>query len=84
MTFAKTFAFGVSFVLLTAGIVSAQQPDRQMLRALKNACKADIQATCGKVSPGDGSMQQCVQENFENFSKPCQDAILAARAERNP
>jgi hypothetical protein len=41
------------------------------------ACSADIEATCGSVEPGEGRVAQCLIDNKDKVSAPCQEAVDA-------
>lgn len=58
----------------------AQNPPRAQMQALRAACEADIRATCPGVQPGGGRLLQCVKDHPDKISKPCKDALVAAKA----
>jgi hypothetical protein len=48
--------------------------------AVRQACAADVQQYCpGYVWGAPGSMYACSHAHFNEFSQPCQAAIVAAR-----
>jgi hypothetical protein len=46
--------------------------------AVREACKADTQALCQGIQPGEGRMRACLRANREKLSQPCRDAIASA------
>lgn len=67
--------------LAMAGAASAQALSRDQMQAVRAACEADIRATCPGVQPGGGRILQCIKANPDKISKPCKDALVAAKAE---
>lgn len=54
-------------------------PDGSGPRAqIRAACKADVDAHCRGVEPGEGRIRACLRANREKLSQPCRDAIAAA------
>ena len=39
------------------------------------ACESDIKTTCGDVAPGEGRVAQCLIDNKDKISEPCQGAV---------
>jgi hypothetical protein len=69
-------ALALASALFLAGAAPAQPDARQ-------ACMADFQKLCPNAQPGPGGgLRECVQAHFSELSQPCQQAILAMRAQR--
>lgn len=64
-----------------AGAASAQAVSRDQMQAVRVACEADVRATCPGVQPGGGRILQCIKANPDKISKPCKDALVAAKVE---
>lgn len=67
--------------LAITGAASAQALSRDQMQAVRTACEADIRATCPGVQPGGGRILQCIKANPDKISKPCKDALVAAKVE---
>lgn len=67
--------------LAMAGTASAQALSRDQMQAVRAACEADVRATCPGVQPGGGRILQCIKANPDKISKPCKDALVAAKVE---
>jgi len=51
------------------------QPSRAEMRAVAQACKADVQTLCAGIQRGDGRLGQCLKDNAEKVSAPCKQAL---------
>jgi hypothetical protein len=55
-------------------------PLRPIVRLrILNACKAEHDAMCGQVLPGQGRIVECLAAHGAALSPPCRDAILSAK-----
>jgi Golgi apparatus protein 1 len=43
------------------------------------ACRGDIEKTCGNVEPGGGRVAQCLIDNIATISEPCQKSVARFR-----
>lgn len=58
-----------------AGLAQAQDLSRSQMRAVGEACKADIQSLCSGVQPGGGRIGQCLQQNADKLSSGCKTKL---------
>ena len=77
----RASAIGVLVGIALASAASAQTPSRDQMQAVRAACEADIRATCPGVQPGGGRILQCMKANPDKISKPCKEALAAAKVE---
>lgn len=81
-----TKTFFTLAALFAAGAAHAQeqpQPNREQMRQIRAVCEADIRKACPGIMPGGGRLMACIQEKPEQLSKPCTEALQAARAARS-
>jgi hypothetical protein len=45
------------------------------LNYVASQCRGDIQSLCAEVQAGEGRIVQCLNENAENLSQPCSQAM---------
>jgi hypothetical protein len=55
----------------------AQQPTQAQIGAIRQACRADYQTHCAGVPTGGPEALNCLKENAESLSSPCQRAVAA-------
>jgi hypothetical protein len=66
-------------ILGALALPTSAHPDGSGPRAqIRVACKADADALCRGVQPGEGRIRACLRANREKLSQPCRDAIAAA------
>ncbi len=51
---------------------------------VRGACKADVQKFCQATQRGDGRIGACLQQNHDQLSGDCQDALAKARGKHAP
>lgn len=89
MTRKALFAATALAALFAADVASAQAArltpeQRAELRAVAQACRAEIQTHCAGVPRGGGQIAACVQANYSSLSAECQAGVdrLAALRRR--
>lgn len=50
--------------------------------AVREACKADVEALCKGVEQGKGKIAACLKEHQDKVSQGCKDAIAKRQKER--
>jgi hypothetical protein len=48
-------------------------------KRVQQACRGDIVKFCNDVKPGRDGIATCLKERVSELSKPCKDALEAAR-----
>ncbi|MCQ2004252.1 cysteine rich repeat-containing protein [Rhizobium sp. NRK18] len=67
-------AFTATTICLLATSAAAAQPSYFELMKVMNACKADIQALCPSVEPGEGRILACLKTQQSKVSAGCIEA----------
>jgi hypothetical protein len=65
------------FALAASGTLYAQDP----VATVEKGCKAEIEAYCSQVSPGEGRMLACFYAHEDKLSGQCQYALYDASAQ---
>jgi len=60
-----------------AGSVHAQQPSQAQVNAIRQSCRTDYQSYCASVPAGGSAALNCLKENMQSLSGPCQQAVGA-------
>ena len=60
-----------------AGSVHAQQPSQVQVNAIRQSCRSDYQSYCASVPAGGSAALNCLKENMQSLSGPCQQAVGA-------
>jgi len=55
----------------------AQQPTQAQIATIRQTCRIDYQAHCATVPTGGAAALQCLQQNAQSLSAPCQQALGA-------
>jgi hypothetical protein len=71
----------VAFGLTCGTAVAADPPAGTNPRA---ACQADVQKLCAGVAHGGGRIIACLQQNLDQVSPACKDALAKARQKGAP
>ena len=66
---------------LSAPCKAAGEEKRAAKKEMKEACKADTDALCKDIKPGDGRLIKCLKENEAKLSEKCK-AEMAERKEK--
>jgi hypothetical protein len=77
---------GLGFII-AAGVAMADDPpaaqptpaQQRVMRAVRDACQADVQKLCPGVQPGGGRIVACLKEHKDDVSDGCKQAIAKAR-----
>ncbi|MEW5421996.1 cysteine rich repeat-containing protein [Amorphus sp. 3PC139-8] len=78
LKFTAIAALAGSLLIAGAGLTQAQQLSQSQMRAVGQACKADIQSLCSGVQPGGGRVGQCLQQNADKLSSGCKTKLSEA------
>ncbi len=89
----KTILANISLVLISAMMATsanAQSNDSAPATALPatnqaglaQVCRADVEALCAGMQPGDGKLGKCMRANRSKLSSGCIDALKARRGQR--
>lgn len=66
-----------SVLILSILSVPALAADAPPRGAVREACKADVEALCPGIQPGGGRIKACLRANKDKLSEGCKSAIAA-------
>jgi hypothetical protein len=72
------FCFAICTALLFAVSAGAQQ---SLVETVANGCKAEIEAYCKDVTPGEGRVLACLYARSDKLSGKCEYALYDAAAQ---
>jgi len=61
--------------MIASADAQSPQVSKTEMRAIAQVCKSDIETLCKGVQPGGGRIGQCLQQNAEKVSAPCQQKL---------
>ena len=65
-----------------ATLALSPQPAAAQSGSVRAACAADVRTLCAGVQRGGGRIIQCMQDQHEQLSEGCKNALAAAAAQR--
>ena len=73
-------AMAAAFVALPVAASAQDQipPElRPEARQLAQSCRSDVQRLCSTVPRGQGRILMCLQDNFDQTTPACQEAVIS-------
>ena len=61
--------------MIASAAAQSPQVSKAEMRAIAQVCKSDVETLCKGVQPGGGRIGQCLQQNAEKVSAPCQQKL---------
>ncbi len=79
----KRFVFFavVTFFVLGASVVGADDGDEGIIDSVMKACGPEINAYCSQVTPGEGRLLACFYAHEDKISGRCEYALYEAAAQ---